>query len=73
MKKIITALREWIDTYHYDSISGMLLEYGIVIFSAIVVILLVRMVLSAMWTLCYVKDVTSFLSNLCKYNLRCQM
>ena len=48
MKKIITALREWIGTYHYDSISGMLLEYGIVVFSVIVVILLVRMVLSAM-------------------------
>lgn len=47
-KKIYKEFKEWIDTYHYDSISGMLLEYGIVVFSAIVVILLVRMVLSAM-------------------------
>ena len=50
-KKIANVFREfrkWIDMYHYGSISGMLLEYGIVVFSAIVVVLLVRMVLSAM-------------------------
>ena len=47
LKKTADAFREWIDTRHYGSVSGMLLKYGMAAFTAIAIALLVQMLLSA--------------------------